>query len=379
MADIWGASGAPRWQAPQETALESYRAGESVAQSFSQAFSSAFDRAQEQASPLGKARIAQAQAQTQASMFQIDQAKNEANAQVEDQKSLFPWLSLTPDKRMETPIPSAPKSKMFWQIVQNTQRNDEQFAWRKQAADNNSLKTKLQLKVEENTLKDIDALPEDLQGEVMSAPNPELMRARLSDAKQIAEQRKTTAAEEARARGDTVTTTFSPRGETTTVKSAPGAAVGPHTIETQKLPSGQLVWRDTGAKGVAGAWKTLRDPALELEGRAALTSYNKALTEYNMAVQKNGLDSKEAEDARKGIKYAEDELNSLYTAKMGTSTEKEAPSKSQAEAMPGTKEPASMMGTIDNPANPTSQEEFDALPSGAFFINPADGKLMKVK
>jgi hypothetical protein len=71
-----------------------------------------------------------------------------------------------------------------------------------------------------------------------------------------------------------------------------------------------------------------------------LTSYNKALTEYNMAVQKNGLDSKEAEDARKGIKYAEDELNSLYTAKMGTSTEKEAPSKSQAEAMPGTKEPA---------------------------------------
>ena len=31
--------------------------------------------------------------------------------------------------------------------------------------------------------------------------------------------------------------------------------------------------------------------------------------------------------------------------------------------------------TRDNPAKPTSQAEFDKLPSGAFYINPADGKL----
>lgn len=36
-------------------------------------------------------------------------------------------------------------------------------------------------------------------------------------------------------------------------------------------------------------------------------------------------------------------------------------------------------GTRSDPARPTSKEQFNSLPSGAFFINPSDGKLRQKK
>lgn len=36
-------------------------------------------------------------------------------------------------------------------------------------------------------------------------------------------------------------------------------------------------------------------------------------------------------------------------------------------------------GGQDSPARPTTQQEFDALPSGALFVNPADGRVMRKK
>jgi len=38
---------------------------------------------------------------------------------------------------------------------------------------------------------------------------------------------------------------------------------------------------------------------------------------------------------------------------------------------------ASFAGSRDNPAKPTTQKEFDALPPGSFFINPKDGSLRR--
>lgn len=47
--------------------------------------------------------------------------------------------------------------------------------------------------------------------------------------------------------------------------------------------------------------------------------------------------------------------------------------------MPPAAKPADPAPATDEPKKPTTQAEFDALPKGALFINPADGRLMRKK
>ena len=39
--------------------------------------------------------------------------------------------------------------------------------------------------------------------------------------------------------------------------------------------------------------------------------------------------------------------------------------------------PAAIMGTLESPHKPQTKIDFDLIPSGAYFINPSDGKLMQ--
>jgi hypothetical protein len=145
MSDIFGSVGAPRWQSSQEMQMRSAQLGLEEATPFTDAFSSAFDKAHEQASPLGQARIKQAQAAANAEEIALNQQKREAEGQIEDFKALGPLMSMPPDKLATAAFPKDLKSKWGWETATKLRTGSEIFNFQEQVNDLRSQAQQLKL------------------------------------------------------------------------------------------------------------------------------------------------------------------------------------------------------------------------------------------